>query len=165
MFLAYVTALGLSSYGFITFMKLPSAVKTVQSARPTQVIGGYFVLVAALFYSLWLSEILPALAGGFTPGTLKKAGLFTNPVHVIDLSFFLPGIFITGLMLLRHRPIALKLTPVLLVFFILMDITIAVIALVQGNNDLASYILASTMAVLTLGSGLMLSWLMSRSTG
>lgn len=163
MFLIYIAALGLSAYGFIAFMRLPSAVKTIHSTGPTKVIGWYFIAVALIFYLLWLSEIIPFIRDGVTPAAILKAGLPTNPVHVIDLSFFLPGVFIVGVMMLRHQPIALKLAPALLVFFVLMDITIAVIILVQGNNEPASFVIPGIMAILSLGSGLLLSWLMNRS--
>lgn len=165
MFLVYVAALGLSAYGFIAFMRLPSANKTINTNGPRKVIGLYFIIIAAAFYLLWLADIIPSIRDGVTPASVLKAGLVTNPVHVIDLSFFLPGIFIIGVMFLQHHPIALKLAPVLLVFFVLMDITIAVIALVQGSNAPLGYILAGSMSILTLASGLLLSWLMNSSTG
>jgi hypothetical protein len=165
MFLVYVAALGLSAYGFIAFMRLPSAVKTIHSNNPPKVIGWYFIAIALVFNVLWLSEIIPSIRDGVTPATILKAGLATNPVHVIDLSFLLPGIFIVGVLMLRHQPIALKLAPVLLVFFVLMDITIAVIVVVQGNNEVATFLIPGLMALLALASGILLSWLMSRSSG
>jgi len=167
LFLVYIAVLGLSAYGFIYFMILQHhqpAIKGLIDQRPAKVIGIYFLVIAVLFYGLWLAEIIPANVGGYTPATVETAGLFTNPVQVIDLAFFLPGIFIIGILLLRQHRLGMILTPVLLVFFVLMDITITVILVVQytrlGTINPVVMIIMSTLAVV---SGTMLTWLLKKS--
>ncbi len=167
LFLVYVTALGLAVYVFIYFMKLQHSQPTIKGLtdqRPARIIASYFLVIALLFYVLWLSEVVPATLHGYTPATIVSAGLLTNPVHVIDLSIFLPGIFITGLLLFKHHPLSLILAPVLLAFFVLMDITIAVIMIVQYTR-LGTYnpVVMVIMPILALVSGILLSWMLRKS--
>jgi len=70
------------------------------------------------------------------PKVLIETGLPTNPVHVLDLSVILPGIFISGLLVLRKKPLGYILTPVMLVFFILMNITIGVLVIMMQQQRL-----------------------------
>lgn len=166
-FLVYIGTLGLSIYGLIYFMirqHRQPAVKGLVDRRPAQFIGIYFLVIAILFFGLWLAEVIPATLGGFTPASVKNAGLVTNPVQVIDLSFFLPGIFIMGVLLLRSHRWALILAPVLLVFFVLMDITIVVIMIVQSMRlGTTNPVAMAMMSALTLLSGSCLLWMMRKS--
>jgi hypothetical protein len=57
-------------------------------------------VVAALFLLLWLSEILPDLLAGAPSRSAGDRNVPTNPVHVLDLAFFLPAVITTGPMLL-----------------------------------------------------------------
>jgi hypothetical protein len=45
------------------------------------------------------------------PENLLTTGLPTNPVHVIDLAIILPGIFMTGIMLIKKQPDGLSSCP------------------------------------------------------
>lgn len=156
-FLVYVATLGITTYGFIYFVRrqsrLPIA-RSLSSAKPARIIGIYFLTIAVVFYLLWLADIIPAIAQGFTPPALVAAGLVTNPVHVLDLAVVLPGMFIIGLLLLRQHPLSLIFTPVLLVFFVLMDITIVVIFVAQQSAgtpiNLPAVVVMSVMALLSL---------------
>jgi hypothetical protein len=56
----------------------------------------------------------------------------TNPVHILDLGFFLPAVIATGLMLLRKKPHAFTLAPGLIVFLILAGIPILITPKVQS---------------------------------
>ncbi len=117
----------------------------------------YFLILPVLFYALWLSEIIPATLHFTLPASVRESGLFTNPVHVLDLSFLLPGIFITGMMLLQKKRLAFTLAPVFLTFFVLMDITITCLTLVMvWRGILATYFLVLMMSALALFSGLLL---------
>lgn len=69
-------------------------------------------IIAGIFYLLWLSEIIPALLAGVTPQSVLENGLPTNPVHVLDLTFLLPGLVITGVLMRRDHPLAYVITPI-----------------------------------------------------
>jgi uncharacterized membrane protein (DUF485 family) len=80
-------------------------------------------------------------------------------VQVLDLAIFLPAIFITGISLLRKKTLGNILTPVLLTFFILMDITIAFLVMIMKQKGIeADVSVAVVMAVLALLSAILLTW-------
>lgn len=130
LFVAYCLILGLAAFSVGVFL-----LKTIRDESPTGISGifinkvvGYFMIVpSVVFYALWLSDILPAIISGTIPEGVQATGLFTNPVHVIDLAIFLPLVFVIGVFVLRQNPIAINLAPVIILFFVLMDITIAVL--------------------------------------
>lgn len=162
LFIAYCLTLGLSFYSFLNFIFIQlswPAVLKIEKTVIRKVIGVYFIAIAVLFYFLWLSEIVPAIIHGTTPKILLDAGLPTNPVHVLDLAIFLPGIFIIGILLLRDNKLGLIMTPVTLVFFILMDITIGSLSVMMQQKGLeGSLILTITMLGLALFSLVLLVW-------
>src|SRR4030095_2929 len=157
LFIAYCLTLGLPFYSFIYFLhseiKMPARV----SARKTitRFIAVYFLAIAIVFYCLWLSEIIPALANDETPKTVKESGLTTNPVHVIDLAIFLPGLFIVATLVLRNKTLGVIFIPAMLVFMVLMDITIGAIMVVMKLNgfegDYTLIIVMTSLALLSLG--------------
>ena len=65
--------------------------------------GWFLIVVAALFALLWLSEIVPDLLVGRPPTSAAEWNIPTNPVHVLDLAFFLPAACLSGVLLLRHH--------------------------------------------------------------
>lgn len=162
MFVFYCLALGLSFYSFLYFITSLVTEHVGNSLKNTTIIkttGIYFLILPALFYFLWLSEVVPAVVSGTIPKSLIETGLFTNPVHVIDLSIFLPGIFITGLLILKRKPLGLLLTPVLLTFFVLMDITLAGLIIIMNQRGVEqSYEVAIVMSIFALISFVLLVW-------
>lgn len=134
MFLFYVLILGLSIYSLF-FMLYSSSNKfrvSKASSFLDQLTGGYFLFIAILFCGAWLSVILPANLLNTIPDNLEK--LPTNPVHVLDLSIVLPGIFIGGILLIRKKKLGYFLAPVILTFSLLMQLTIGVLMLFLSNH-------------------------------
>jgi hypothetical protein len=139
LFILYCLCLGLSFYGLVLFLFTQDLTELTIVSKPIfQFIGVYFIALAVLFYSLWTSEIVPANLQNTIPKSVTDTGLFTNGVHVLDLAIVLPAIFIAGVLLLRNNSLGFTLTPVLLTFFILMDLTIGTLAFLmtqQGIQD------------------------------
>jgi len=156
LFIAYCLGLGLSFYSFIYFLytQINERIATdFGNALVIKVIGIYFLVLSTLFYLLWLGEIIPAITNNTTPKSLLDVGLPTNPVHIIDLSVILPGIFTTGIFLLKKKRIGFILAPVILVFFILMDITIGFLIVMMKEKGLPVNLwLTSVMGMLALFS-------------
>jgi len=167
LFIPYCFILGLSVFGLIwgiikPVSELPSNLQTRRGLR--KLIAIYFMVLALLFYVLWMSELLPATWYNRPPAILEETGLASNPVHVLDLALFLPAIFITGLLLLRGKQFAGFLVPVWLGFFILMDCSLAMLNMVMVKRGLAGdYSLAAGMILLALFSGWLL-WRTLRAT-
>jgi hypothetical protein len=165
-FIVYCITLGLSFYLFIYFLfsqVQQPAIKNNVDKKVRKPIGIYFIAVACLFYLLWLSEIVPAVTNGVTPASLNETGLLTNPVHAIDLSVCLPALFITGLFLLRKNMIGSLLTPAMLVFCILMDVTIGTLIILMKSRGVGGdYSVAIVMFLLALISMVLLIWFMKK---
>ncbi len=162
LFIIYCFTLGLSFYSLLWFLYSQIKEPVVKLINRTSVIkttGIYFLILSLVFYFLWLSEIIPAAINNTTPISLTETGLFTNPIHIIDLSVFLPGIFITGLLILKRKPLGFLFAAIMLTFFILMDITIGYLAIMMNKAGLQSNLLVTVvMAFLALISFVILVW-------
>ena len=161
-FLIYCFILGLSFYLLAWFIytqvRDPFIVDTKNRAV-VRATGIFFIVVAVMFYVLWLSDIVPAMFDDTVPKGLADTGLVTNPVHVIDLSVLLPAIFIIGIKVLRNKPLGFLFAIIILAFFVLMNTTIAWLAfkLYQEGFDPNPSVIA-IMSVLTLLSIALLTW-------
>lgn len=160
LFLVYCFTLGFSFYSFAYFLLSLAKEKItdwLDEKISSRFIGIYFLLIPLIFYFLWLSEVLPAILNNETPKSLRETGLFTNPVHVIDLSVFLPGLFLVGILLIKRKNIGLLLAPVILTFFIIMDITIGGLIVVMKMRGIESdYIITIVMSLLAVFSAILL---------
>lgn len=138
LFLVYVSVLGLSAYTFIggiiscenTLLSkaIPFNIKTKISAIS-------IILTGVLFTFLWLSSVIPAVLSGITPKDLVETGLWVNPVHVIDLSFVLPGMIITGILFLRKSKHGYLFTFPWLMFSVLMGSSIVATMIIMMNQE------------------------------
>jgi len=164
LFIFYCIILGLSFYSFMYFLfsQFATAVKIDNYNKPAvKITAIYFLIIPCIFYFLWLAEIIPAVTSHTRPQSLIETGLTTNPVHVIDLSVLLPGIFIIAVFLMKKKPLGLLLAPAMLAFLILMDITIGGLTIAMKINGIeTSYALTIIMSVLVLFTvGLLISYL------
>jgi hypothetical protein len=141
LFIVYCLILGLSFYLFIYFI-ISNSKKAVsnwfKNKVPYKLVGIYLIVIACLFYLLWLSELIPAICSNSIPKSLADTGLLTNPVHALDLSVCLPAIFISGILLLKKNYLGLLLAPTMLSFCVLMDITIGTLVIVMRMRHLES---------------------------
>lgn len=162
LFIVYCLILGLSFYSFVYYFVSPIRRHTgewFEDKIPVKVVGYYLIVIACIFCLLWLSELVPNIMSGTTPKNIVEMGLLTNPVHALDLSVILPGILITGVLLLKRKALGLLLAPAVLVFMTLMDITIGGLNIIMQARGLeGSYIISMVMAVLALVS----VWLLVR---
>ncbi len=127
LFLVYCAALGLSFFGLAALLASclrGDPASWFDGREPAGLAGGLLVALAVAFALLWLAEVVPALRSGVPPASVAEVGTFTNPVHVLDLSLFLPAMLLAGLSLRRRRPLGLVLGPMLLAFGALMLLAI-----------------------------------------
>lgn len=138
LFLVYVTILGLSTYtliGGLLQQDKSLGHLSIKSGKPA---GFLLILIGILFGFLWLSEILSALLSQQDPKSIVIVGLWVNPIHVIDLSLVLPGMIITGVMLIRKKSLGYLFAAPWLTFSILMGSGIVanmVFEIMRGNNE------------------------------
>lgn len=138
LFLAYCAILGVCAFGLLAVYRisLQRPHDTTGNRKFNMVIAVYFILVSVFFFGLWLWELIPATLVNTPPHAVGDAGLFTNPIHVLDLALLLPFIFLTGLSLLFKSRQAAFLVPVVLVFMALMNASIGTLNIIMGRNGL-----------------------------
>ncbi len=160
LFIIYCLILGTAVYLFLWFMLMfyhKPVDKWFDEMLPYKVIGIYLIVIAAVFYLLWLAQIFPAIISESEPKELQEAGLLTNPVHALDLSLYLPGLILTGALLLRKHRLGLLMAPVILFFSVLMDITVGALVIVIKLRGLeANLMVPIFMSVMALFSAVLL---------
>jgi hypothetical protein len=99
LFLPWVAVLGLSVFALLGSSSAldPTTVGRWFAGRAMTAVGWLLIVGAAAFTLLWLSEIVPDLAAGNPSSSASAWRVPTNPVHVVDLAFFLPAITATGI--------------------------------------------------------------------
>ena len=163
LFLLYCSCLGLSFYLLLWLLysqlKYPIPLVT-KNTKPFTITGIFFLFVSIAFYFLWLNEIVPSILYDRVPVAVEQYGLLVNPVHVIDLSVFLPAILVSGVLLVRHKNVGIKIAIPLLVFFILMNGTIGWLAISKSIHHIGNGIpVAFAMFILAAISVLLLFWI------
>ncbi len=165
LFLPWVAVFGMSLYaliGGVAAADHQAVMSAFTSRRATLVTAWVLIITAVLFGLLWLSEDVPALLSGARPQSLIDMALPTNPVHILDLAFFLPAVIATGVLLIKQRPLAYTLAPTFIVFLILTGIPILLTPLVQtARGEAAAWGVVLPIGALTLVLSALLAWLLS----
>lgn len=155
LFLVWVGVLGLALFALIGGVTAidASTVKARFTRHSMGFAAWFMIAIAALFGAFWLSDIVPALLSGDVPATVTDMGVPTNPVHVLDLAFFLPAAFIAGLMLLKRRALAYAMSPAVLLFLALTGVPILVTPLVaDARGHAVSWTVTIPISIITATS-------------
>ncbi len=154
LFLLYVAVFGLSVWalGASVASTDPARVKERFAAPHLVGFAAYLlIVVSGAFALLWLGEDIPAMIDGSASDALVKSGLPTNPVHVLDLSLFLPACMLAGLLLRRGRAWGYYLAPVLLTAMAAIGTGIVVLMVVlDARGEDASMVLAAVIGGLVV---------------
>jgi hypothetical protein len=129
LYFVWLAVLGMSIWALIGGLATldTSAVETRCRPGRTSVVAALTLIVVGLcFAGIWLIEDIPAFLGGDTPQSVVDIAAPTNPVHILDLAFFLPAVFVSGALLLRRRPLGWATAPGLLTFLFLTGVPILV---------------------------------------
>ncbi len=160
LFLLYCLILGVSLYALVLFMcnlNRQDIKSWYDEKVPVRSTGIFLLIIAAMFLFLWLKDIVPATLNDSVPKSVSDYDLLVNPVHVLDLAFVLPGLVIAALKLMRKHRLGYVLTPIFLVFIIILAVAlIGMVAMlkIQGISDDTS--LAGVFAVLAVFSTIFL---------
>lgn len=138
-FLLYCATLGLSLYAFIIFMR---GVRHVELDRwfegaPVKLISLFLVLVALIFYGLWLSSVLPATFGNSIPEEISDNDFLVNPIHVIDMAFALPAVLIGAFHVWKKRALGYLIAALALVFIVQLTIALAVMVIMLVIREIS----------------------------
>lgn len=165
LFLLWVAIFGLTLFvliGGVVSVDHGVIKSSYKSERAVKVVAWFLIVIAILFAALWLSEDVPALLSGNTPQSVVDMAIPTNPVHILDLGFFLPAVIFISILLLKQKPFAYTVAPAFVVFLILTCIPILITPIVQAARGQTAgwgvFVPIGTLAVLLLG---LLAWLLS----
>jgi hypothetical protein len=105
LFLVWVAVLDASLFALIGGLAAlaPAALTERFDTTSVRLPGWYLIIIAVFFALLWLREIVPDLLAGRPSTSATDWAVPTNPVHVLDLAFFLPAACVTGVLLLRRH--------------------------------------------------------------
>jgi hypothetical protein len=151
LFLVYAWGLGLAFFAMVALafaLHHDEVREWFGPGAPFRLAGGTSVVIGAMFYALWLSEVVPALAAGTVPQSTTDVGLITNPVQILDLGIVLPAFIGGGVALMRRRSIGYWLVPTLLAFGVLMDL--ALMAMVMSMQARQIYAAGPPLGVFAL---------------
>ncbi|MBB1508303.1 hypothetical protein [Tessaracoccus sp. MC1756] len=153
LFLVYVAVLGLCVYAVVYSI---DGLRGHDIAFPDggRRLAAWTLLgTGVLFAVLWLSELIPALVFGQVPGSLVEAGLWVNPIHVIDLAMVLPAFIIAGALAPRGRRSGLFWLAPWLAFSVLMGTSIVaamlLIATAGFDGTLPPTVMVSVVVILS----------------
>lgn len=153
LFLVYVLILGLSFYALVGGLMAadPATLsKSLLHNTRSKASSVMLMLIAVLFGSLWLSEIIPALLSDSIPANLVETGLWVNPIHVLDLAFLLPCMIITSNLLWRDEFYGSLLAVPLLVFSVAMGMGIIAMFIISASQGIAIPLPAAILVCLIM---------------
>jgi hypothetical protein len=148
LFLLYVA---MFAFAFWTLVVLLRTVKVESFARhyarelPARPIAVFMGAIALLNAAAWLKSILPALPHSDSAEFLAGTGLTTNPIYVQDLSFWIPLMAVSAVLLWRRQAWGLVLVGGLLVQLVIESISIAVDQWMGSAADPASTVVSSAL--------------------
>ncbi len=155
LFLVYVASLGLASYAVMFSLNgLRTEIVSHPQSSARKVAGYTSISIGVLFGLLWLSELIPATLSGEVPQSVIDAGLWVNPIHVIDLAVLLPALIIAGWQTLQGNAAGQFFVGPLLTFSVLMGLSIVaamVMMTVEGSeNTLPALVMVSAVVLVSL---------------
>jgi hypothetical protein len=151
--LLYIAAIGLGGFGLLNgLLRLdPGATAQAFERAPRRPVAWFLIVVALLFATMWLVDILSVWPGG-VPDSLFTYDI-PSVVHVLDLGVVLPLLFATGVLLLRGHPIAPVLAAMLLVKTLTLGLALlsmnAFVAASGGRIDAAEPFIWAAVVVVT----------------
>lgn len=163
-FLVYVALLGCSLYALIGGLVTAdmNGIKACFTQKaPIRTVSLYLLVMAALFYLLWLSEIVPAILTGKTPQSLRDNGTPTNAVHVLDMAWILPAFAITAISLWRKQALGYTLAGALLSYVVLLVAAILsmVVFMIRDGHPVAVPQIAIFGTIFMISLGLLIWYL------
>lgn len=136
MFLVYVALLGCSTYALIGGILAVDRTRIKASftdRTPVRAVSIFLLVIAAVFYLMWLSEAGPASLTGITPESIQQDGTPTNVIHVLDMGLLLPALVIAAISLWRRQPLGYTLAPAFIVNLAFLALAILSMAVFQAR--------------------------------
>jgi hypothetical protein len=152
LFLVYVASLGVTSFAVLFAV---NGIRAEHQAFPPpaarRLAGFTAIVIGAGFALLWLSELVPATLSGEVPQSVREAGLWVNPIHVIDLAVLLPAFVVAGAQTLTGKASGEFFVAPLLTLAVLMGASIVfamVLMAVDGIGNAGAPLMMMSVVVL-----------------
>ncbi|MFX0069706.1 MAG: hypothetical protein ACFFAO_01320 [Candidatus Hermodarchaeota archaeon] len=112
LYFAYMAILGLSFFSMVIFVasirqEILKDIKQTKSIQYASV--GYLLFVSAVFYLLWIIQLLPLILSG------NRIDFYYS-IYILDLCFVFPAFIIIAVMTAKNENLGLLLIPAPLVF-------------------------------------------------
>lgn len=118
LFLIYVALMSLSFYAFVIMMtsfELSSIVTHFKEGLPVRYIGGFQVFIGVMLLLLWLGKIIPTISYDNVLAVTAPVGLehyTTLVIQGMDLGFIVPTAFLSGILIIKRKPLGYLLSAV-----------------------------------------------------
>lgn len=148
LFLLYVSMFALAFWTLVQLLRAIDGASVAAHFTSRPVARGlalYLGTIAVLNGGAWLAGVVPGLFSS-SPSFLHGTGLTTNPVYVQDLSFWIPLMAVTAVLLWRLHPWGYVLAGGMLVYFFIEGISVAVDQWMGGTADPTSTVASASFA-------------------
>jgi len=161
LFLLYTFLFSASLFAFIlafTNIDAPFLEKRLSPRFPRRFLGFFQIILGVLLLLMWLGRIAPSMKGDIPPAGLE---IYTTLViQAMDLGIVVPAAFISGMLLLKRKPLGTVLSGVLLMKFFTMGLALdaMMIMMVRAGVTLSTAetaVFVTITAVGLLATGLM----------
>lgn len=164
LFLIYIALLGCATYALIGGLVTTdwAGVKAGFTERtPVRAVSIFLLVIAGLFYLIWLSEAVPASLTGIPPQSVKEDGTPTNVIHVLDMAWLLPALIITAVSLWRKKPIGYALAAALLtnLAFLALAILAMIVFQTRGGEPVVIPLVVIFIALFAVSIGMLIWYL------
>jgi hypothetical protein len=125
LFLGYEALLGLA---IATVIATATQIRTSRLdayAVPARPVAAYLAVIVTANAVLWLSSVVSGLTDTDHPKPTDGTGLYTNPVHVQDLAFWLPVALLGAVWLWQRRPWGVAISAAVLAYMTVEGIGVA----------------------------------------
>jgi len=148
LFLIYVGTFALAFWTLVLLLRavdVESFASRVATRVPARGLAAYLAVIAVLIAAAWLAVVIPALFQR-SPSFLVGTGLTTNPIYAQDLSFWIPMVGVSAVLLWRRKAWGYVLGGGMLVYFVIEALSIAVDQWMGGTADPTSSVASATLA-------------------
>lgn len=148
LFLIYVATFALGFWTLVLLLRafdVESFGSRIASSVPARGLAVYMAAIAVLNAAAWLAVVIPALFQR-SPSFLVGTGLTTNPIYAQDLSFWIPLVGVSAVLLWQRKPWGYVLGGGALVYFVIEAVSIALDQWMGGVADPTSSVASATFA-------------------
>lgn len=116
LFLIYVILMSTSFFAFLLTMMsfdIENLPHYFNEKLPVKFLGGFFIFVGISIGLMWIGRIVPPLLDHSIPPSLEH--YTTLPIQALDLGFMVPVAILTGILIIKKRPLGYLLSSVITV--------------------------------------------------